>query len=84
MNTYGTALVIATSIYAIDPETGKRLPLEDMVDNLYRTTVRLALSPEARSELYADLADKLAPATPFTKAVEIIAASLNEIKKAGI
>ena len=75
-----SALLIATALYCVDPETRMRARTHDMADALYETVGALGLTDESKADVYATLADNLTAKTGFKEARAIIETALREVK----
>lgn len=81
MTSFSTsALLIATALYCVDPQTRMRASSTNMADALYETVGGLGLTDESKADVYATLAEKLTDKTGFKDAQGIIASALRAVK----
>lgn len=78
MSNRGIAYVLATAIYAGNKD--KQIDVDAVSDRIYHTLNRSEVFTyeEAKADLYAQLAEKLTPTTPFKEAVEIIETAVHQ------
>ena len=77
----GTAIVIATAIYAGNRGETVMQDTEDRIYNCIQASPYF-VNDEFRADVYAQLAEKLTATTPFDTAVDTIEAAMTQTAKA--